>query len=62
MKEGTISLYDYDHSFLASGRYECLSDRNRLIEKWRQKYGKKLERMYFVIAPYHFIGKVKPRN
>jgi len=60
--EGTITLYDYNNDFITSSRYKGLSNRKSIILNWRNKYGKRMDRMYLQVAPNYFSSQKKPRK
>lgn len=59
--KGCISLLDFDGSLIYFAEYDGIPERKRIIDKWRNMVGKKMDRMFIQIAPNERLQK-KPRN
>ena len=59
--KGSISLLDFDLTLVYFGQYDDLAGRKKIIERWRNMIGKKMDRMYIQIAPDYAPSRVKPR-
>lgn len=60
--KGSISLIDFDGTLVLFGQYDDRAHRKVIIQSWRNRIGKKMDRMYLQIAPDHKPSNKKPRN
>jgi len=62
MRKGFISLIDFDGTIIFNDRYKDRRERNSIIQGWRNRVGKKMDRMYLQVAPNEKLSRRKPRN
>lgn len=60
--KGSISLIDFDGTLVYFGQYEDLHGRKKILERWRNMIGKKMDRMSIQIAPGYTPSERKPRH
>lgn len=60
--KGSISLIDFDGTLIYFAQYDDFPGRKKIIERWRNMVGKKMDRMSIQIAPDYRPSEKKPRN